>query len=119
MRVWNLTTSKLGSTTLIPWQGQVYVHASEDVQSQNPRLAHQNVALSAPRLPFPFFSITSYTAMAQIRGTAGYHLGNQSPFGNAGRSDDTRDDPSPLDQLRVQTSKIEDMLDTLADPIKP
>jgi hypothetical protein len=57
--------------------------------------------------------------MAQIRGTAGYHLGNQSPFGNAGRSDDTRDDPSPLDQLRVQTSKIEDMLDTLADPIKP
>jgi hypothetical protein len=59
--------------------------------------------------------------MAQIRGTAGYHLGNQSPFGNnAGRNnDDSRNDPSPLDQLRAQTSKLEDMLDTVADPIKP
>jgi hypothetical protein len=57
--------------------------------------------------------------MAQIRGTAGYHLGNQSPFGNAGRSDDTRNDPSPLEQLRAQTSKIEDFLDTMSDPIKP
>lgn len=57
--------------------------------------------------------------MAQIRGTAGYHLGNQSPFGNAGRSDETRNDPSPLDQLRAQTNKLEDMLDTVADPIKP
>ncbi|KAF2131566.1 SURF4-domain-containing protein [Dothidotthia symphoricarpi CBS 119687] len=57
--------------------------------------------------------------MAQIRGTAGYHLGNQSPFGNAGRSNETTNDPSPLDQLREQTNKIEDMLDSLADPIKP
>ncbi|KAF2463368.1 SURF4-domain-containing protein [Lindgomyces ingoldianus] len=57
--------------------------------------------------------------MAQIRGTAGYHLGNQSPFGNAGRSDDRADDPSPLDAIREQTSKIEDWLDTLSDPIKP
>ena len=57
--------------------------------------------------------------MAQIRGTAGYHLGNQSPFGQAGRSDADNSDPSPLDQLREQTSKIEDMLDTLSDPIKP
>lgn len=57
--------------------------------------------------------------MAQIRGTAGYHLGNQSPFGNAGRSDGTTNDPSPLDAIREQTSKIEDMLDTLSDPIKP
>lgn len=56
--------------------------------------------------------------MAQIRGTAGYHLGNQSPFGNPGRSDAT-DDPSPLDAIREQTSKIEDWLDTLSDPIKP
>ncbi|KAF2255925.1 SURF4-domain-containing protein [Trematosphaeria pertusa] len=57
--------------------------------------------------------------MAQIRGTAGYHLGNQSPFGQAGRSDADNSDPSPLDQLREQTSKIEDMLDMLSDPIKP
>lgn len=57
--------------------------------------------------------------MAQIRGTAGYHLGNQSPFGNAGHSNDTNNDPSPLDQLRAQTSKLEEMLDTVADPIKP
>lgn len=57
--------------------------------------------------------------MAQIRGTAGYHLGNQSPFGNGGRSDSTTNDPSPLDQLRQQTSKIEDMLDSLSEPVKP
>jgi hypothetical protein len=63
--------------------------------------------------------------MAQIRGTAGYHLGsNQSSFagpssmGNMGRSDATND-PSPLDAIREQTSKIEDWLDTISDPIKP
>ncbi|KAF2271408.1 SURF4-domain-containing protein [Westerdykella ornata] len=57
--------------------------------------------------------------MAQIRGTAGYHLGNQSPFGNAGRSDGNTNDPSPLDAIREQTSKIEDFLDTLSEPVKP
>ncbi|CAI6240434.1 unnamed protein product [Periconia digitata] len=57
--------------------------------------------------------------MAQIRGTAGYHLGNQSPFGNAGRSDGSNNDPSPLDQLREQTNKIEDWLDTISEPVKP
>ncbi|ORX97059.1 SURF4 family-domain-containing protein [Clohesyomyces aquaticus] len=57
--------------------------------------------------------------MAQIRGTAGYHLGNQSPFGNAGRNDEGNNDPSPLDAIREQTSKIEDWLDTLSDPVKP
>lgn len=57
--------------------------------------------------------------MAQIRGTAGYHLGNnQSSFGGGGRPDATND-PSPLDAIREQTSKIEDWLDTLADPMKP
>lgn len=56
--------------------------------------------------------------MAQIRGTAGYHLGNQSPFGNPGRSDATAD-PSPLDAIRKQTSKIEDLLDTYSEPIRP
>ncbi|KAK3051670.1 ER-derived vesicles protein erv29 [Extremus antarcticus] len=59
--------------------------------------------------------------MAQIRGTAGYHLGNQNNFGGSssmGRSDATND-PSPLDAIRQQTSKIEDWLDTISDPVKP
>lgn len=56
--------------------------------------------------------------MAQIRGTAGYHLGNQNAFGGPSRGDATND-PSPLDAIREQTSKIEDWLDTLSDPVKP
>lgn len=57
--------------------------------------------------------------MAQIRGTAGYNLGSQNNrFGGPGRSDATND-PSPLDQIREQTSKIEDWLDTVSDPVKP
>ena len=56
--------------------------------------------------------------MAQIRGTAGYNLGNQNPFGGPGRNEATSD-PSPLDAIREQTSKIEDWLDTVADPVKP
>ncbi|KAG9548831.1 SURF4-domain-containing protein, partial [Aureobasidium melanogenum] len=56
--------------------------------------------------------------MAQIRGTAGYHLGSQPSFGNPGRPDATND-PSPLDAIREQTSKIEDWLDTLSHPVKP
>ncbi|ODH50398.1 hypothetical protein GX48_03513 [Paracoccidioides brasiliensis] len=56
--------------------------------------------------------------MAQIRGTAGYNLGNQNPFGGSGRADATSD-PSPLDAIREQTSKIEDWLDTISDPVKP
>lgn len=57
--------------------------------------------------------------MAQIRGTAGYNLGNsQNPFGGPSRQD-AMSDPSPLDQIREQTSKIEDFLDTLSEPVKP
>ncbi|KAL2221105.1 putative cargo transport protein [Thermoascus aurantiacus ATCC 26904] len=56
--------------------------------------------------------------MAQIRGTAGYNLGHQNPFGGPGRADATSD-PSPLDAIREQTSKIEDWLDTISDPVKP
>ena len=56
--------------------------------------------------------------MAQIRGTAGYHLGAQSPFGGASSSEATGD-PNPLDAIREQTSKIEDFLDTVAEPLKP
>lgn len=56
--------------------------------------------------------------MAHIRGTAGYNLGHQNPFGGPG-SADAASDPSPLDAIREQTSKIEDWLDTMADPVKP
>ena len=56
--------------------------------------------------------------MAQIRGTAGYHLGNQGPFGGPSRND-SNTDPSPLDAIREQTSKIEDFLDTYSEPVKP
>lgn len=56
--------------------------------------------------------------MAQIRGTAGYHLGGQSSFGGPSRPDATND-PSPLDAIRQQTSKIEDVLDAMGEPIKP
>jgi hypothetical protein len=56
--------------------------------------------------------------MAQIRGTAGYHLGSQpTSFGGSGQ--DATNDPSPLDAIREQTSKIEDWLDTLSHPVKP
>jgi hypothetical protein len=55
--------------------------------------------------------------MAQIRGTAGYNISNQNTFG--GPSRDAPNDPSPLDTIREQTSKIEDFLDTLSDPVKP
>ena len=57
--------------------------------------------------------------MTQIRGTAGgYNLGLNNQFGGPGRADATND-PSPLDALREQTSKIEDWLNTLGEPLKP
>jgi hypothetical protein len=56
--------------------------------------------------------------MAHIRGTAGYNLGGQTSFGGPS-SGDASNDPSPLDAIREQTSKIEDFLDTLSDPVKP
>ena len=56
--------------------------------------------------------------MAQIRGTAGYNLGSPNPFSGQS-SNDSSSDPSPLDAIREQTSKIEDWLDTLSEPVKP
>lgn len=56
--------------------------------------------------------------MAQIRGTAGYNLGLNNQFGSQ-RSSDATNDPSPLDQIREQTSKIEDWLNTMGEPLKP
>lgn len=55
--------------------------------------------------------------MAQIRGTAGYHLGSTNNFGQSNSS--ATNDPSPLDAIRQQTSKIEDILDSLSEPVKP
>lgn len=57
--------------------------------------------------------------MAQIRGTAGYNLGLHNQFSGPDRSSDATNDPSPLDQIREQTSKIEDYLNTLGEPVKP
>ncbi|KAI0486513.1 SURF4 family-domain-containing protein [Xylaria cf. heliscus] len=54
--------------------------------------------------------------MAQIRGTAGYQLSNQTPFGGPKLDGG---DPSPLDAIRAQTSKLEDILDSVSEPVKP
>ncbi|ETI22366.1 hypothetical protein G647_06440 [Cladophialophora carrionii CBS 160.54] len=56
--------------------------------------------------------------MAQIRGTAGYNLGLNNQFGSQ-KNIDATNDPSPLDQIREQTSKIEDWLNTMGEPLKP
>lgn len=60
------------------------------------------------------------TKMSQIRGTANYHLGggDQRMFGSSSHSM-ANSDPSPLDAIREQTNKIEDILDNYADPVKP
>lgn len=58
--------------------------------------------------------------MSQIRGTANYHLGpDQRMFGASPSHVAAASDPSPLDAIREQTSKIEDLLDSFAEPIKP
>lgn len=63
--------------------------------------------------------------MAQIRGTAGYNLGtSQNRFGGVGPAYnnmkvEATNDPSPLEAIREQTSKIEDWLDTLSEPVRP
>ena len=57
-----------------------------------------------------------------IRGTAGYHLSGQNAGFNPGAGpsrNDATNDPSPLDAIREQTSKIEDWLDSLSEPVKP
>lgn len=54
--------------------------------------------------------------MAQLRGQGSYGIGAPAPFGG---DIDQRVEQSPLDTIRQQTSKIEDLLDTLSEPIKP
>ncbi|KAK1834787.1 putative COPII-coated vesicle protein SurF4/Erv29 [Podospora conica] len=55
--------------------------------------------------------------MAQMRGQGSYGIGAQNPFG--GSSEAETKDSSPLDAIRAQTSKIEDLMDTLSEPLKP
>lgn len=55
--------------------------------------------------------------MAQMRGQGSYGIGAQSPFGGQNEAETT--DSSPLDAIRAQTSKIEDLMDTLSEPLKP
>ena len=69
-------------------------------------------------------SQTQTLNMAQIRGTAGYNLGGAPNRFGAGPNysnmkADATSDPSPLDAIREQTSKIEDWLDTFSEPVKP
>jgi ER-derived vesicles protein len=57
--------------------------------------------------------------MAQIRGTAGYNLGlNNNQFGGQ-RNSSATNDPSPLDQIKDASSKIEDYLNALGEPLRP
>lgn len=79
---------------------------------------HRDSPTASPNLSRLQRLFACKVTMAQIRGTAGYNLGSQDRFGGPGRADATND-PSPLEQLREQTSKIEEWLDTAADPIKP
>lgn len=53
--------------------------------------------------------------MAQIRGN--YQMGGPQSFGAQPR--EMSSDPSPLDTIREHTSKIEDLLDTWSEPVKP
>jgi len=56
-----------------------------------------------------------------IRGNAGYGLGGQNSFGGGSSMGgmDKQSESGTLDAIREQTSKIEDFLDTLSDPVKP
>ena len=54
--------------------------------------------------------------MAQMRGSGSYGMAAPSPFG--GQAED-RSEQSPLDAIRQQTSRIEDLLDSVSEPIKP
>ncbi|KAL1895858.1 ER-derived vesicles protein erv29 [Sporothrix stenoceras] len=61
--------------------------------------------------------------MAHLRGGAsGYGIGQPNPFGGSSQ-DASRDyndsGNSALDAIRQQTSKLEDLLDTYSEPVKP
>jgi hypothetical protein len=57
------------------------------------------------------------------RGPSGYGIGGPSPYaggsvGGVGVSDESNGG-SVLDQLRPYTSKVEDALDSISEPVKP
>lgn len=57
--------------------------------------------------------------MAQLRGGPGgshYQMGTGYGVPN---NNPATNDPSPLDQIRVQTNKIEDFFDSFSEPLKP
>ncbi|KAK4185971.1 SURF4 family-domain-containing protein [Podospora australis] len=56
--------------------------------------------------------------MAQLRGQGSYGIGAPASFSFGGTGED-RTEHSPLYAIRQQTSKIEDLLDNLSEPIKP
>lgn len=51
------------------------------------------------------------------RGPAGYGLGGPAQFG--GGETQQNGDANPLEMIRKYTSRIEDVLDSLSEPIKP
>jgi hypothetical protein len=56
--------------------------------------------------------------MAQLRGgPGGSHYQMGSGYGVPNNS--ATNDPSPLEQIRVQTNKIEDFFDSFSEPLKP
>lgn len=56
--------------------------------------------------------------MAQMRGNAGgYGMG--APAYGGGMGQEPQQEPSPFDAIRQYTSKLEDILDTAAEPVKP
>jgi hypothetical protein len=56
--------------------------------------------------------------MAQLRGQGSYGLG-AGPVPAFGGPSEDRSDSSPLAAIREQTSKIEDLMDSVSEPIKP
>ncbi|KIH90909.1 hypothetical protein SPBR_00831 [Sporothrix brasiliensis 5110] len=58
--------------------------------------------------------------MAHLRsGASGYGIGQPSPFGGASQNNGDGSGGSALDTIRQQTSKLEDLLDTYSEPVKP
>jgi hypothetical protein len=56
------------------------------------------------------------------RGPSGYGIGGPSAYNGGGGSvggSDESNGGSILDQIRPYTSKVEDFLDTVSEPVKP
>merc|ERR1711981_950002 len=65
-----------------------------------------------------FLTSKDQIAMAQLRGgPSGSHY--QMGGGYGVNNNPATNDPSPLDQIREQTSKIEDFFDSISEPLKP